>query len=78
MASTVLGSNFDVHSGGIDLAFPHHDNELAQSEVLFYIEMIHITLHQAFHGCKQWVNYFLHTGHLHIAASASVASLINA
>lgn len=33
MASAVLGSNIDVHSGGIDLAFPHHDNEIAQSEV---------------------------------------------
>jgi hypothetical protein len=33
MASSVLGDNFDIHSGGIDLAFPHHDNELAQSEV---------------------------------------------
>ncbi|KAJ3225767.1 hypothetical protein HK099_006267 [Clydaea vesicula] len=36
MASHVLGSNFDIHSGGIDLAFPHHDNEIAQSEVNFY------------------------------------------
>jgi cysteinyl-tRNA synthetase len=32
MASDVLGSRMDIHSGGIDLAFPHHDNELAQSE----------------------------------------------
>jgi cysteinyl-tRNA synthetase len=33
MASAVLGDNLDIHSGGIDLAFPHHDNEIAQSEV---------------------------------------------
>ena len=33
MASAVLGENMDIHSGGIDLAFPHHDNEMAQSEV---------------------------------------------
>lgn len=33
MASAVLGDNMDIHSGGIDLAFPHHDNEMAQSEV---------------------------------------------
>ena len=33
MASEILGDNMDIHSGGIDLAFPHHDNELAQSEV---------------------------------------------
>jgi cysteinyl-tRNA synthetase len=32
MASEVIGSRIDIHSGGIDLAFPHHDNELAQSE----------------------------------------------
>jgi cysteinyl-tRNA synthetase len=33
MASAVLGEGMDVHSGGVDLAFPHHDNEIAQSEV---------------------------------------------
>jgi cysteinyl-tRNA synthetase len=33
MASAILGDNMDIHSGGIDLAFPHHDNEIAQSEV---------------------------------------------
>ncbi len=33
MASAVLGDNIDIHSGGIDLAFPHHDNEIAQAEV---------------------------------------------
>lgn len=32
MASEVLGEKLDVHSGGVDLRFPHHDNELAQSE----------------------------------------------
>lgn len=33
MASEVLGRQMDVHSGGVDLMFPHHDNEIAQSEV---------------------------------------------
>lgn len=33
MAGDVLGSKLDIHSGGIDLCFPHHDNEIAQSEV---------------------------------------------
>ena len=33
MAGDVLPGILDIHSGGIDLAFPHHDNELAQSEV---------------------------------------------
>jgi len=36
MASEVLGEQMDIHSGGVDLAFPHHDNELAQSEVRPY------------------------------------------
>ncbi|BGP18099.1 cysteinyl-tRNA synthetase [Rhodosporidiobolus nylandii] len=63
MASAVLGENMDVHSGGVDLAFPHHDNEIAQSE--------------AFHNCRQWVNYFLHTGHLHIEGLKMSKSLKN-
>lgn len=33
MASAIFADNMDIHSGGIDLAFPHHDNEMAQSEV---------------------------------------------
>lgn len=33
MAGTVLGESMDIHGGGFDLRFPHHDNELAQSEV---------------------------------------------
>lgn len=32
MASEVLGQRMDIHSGGVDLMFPHHDNEIAQSE----------------------------------------------
>uniref|UniRef100_A0A2K5R1R4 Probable cysteine--tRNA ligase, mitochondrial n=1 Tax=Cebus imitator TaxID=2715852 RepID=A0A2K5R1R4_CEBIM len=52
IASMVFGSQLDIHSGGIDLAFPHHENEIAQCEV--------------FHQCEQWGNYFLHSGHLHV------------
>lgn len=63
MASEVLGSVIDIHSGGIDLAFPHHDNELAQSE--------------AYHDCPQWINYFLHMGHLHIQGQKMSKSLKN-
>ena len=37
MATAVLGDKLDIHSGGVDLAFPHHDNEIAQSEVGFAI-----------------------------------------
>lgn len=46
--SEVFGSRLDIHTGGVDLAFPHHENEIAQSEV--------------FHQCQQWGNYFLHSG----------------
>ncbi|KAJ7162097.1 tRNA synthetases class I (C) catalytic domain-containing protein [Mycena filopes] len=63
MASAILGDNMDIHSGGIDLAFPHHDNEMAQSE--------------AFHQCGAWVNYFIHTGHLHIEGLKMSKSLKN-
>jgi cysteinyl-tRNA synthetase len=63
MASEIFGTTMDIHSGGEDLAFPHHDNELAQSE--------------ACHGCPQWVNYFFHTGHLHIEGQKMSKSLKN-
>lgn len=63
MASAVLGDNMDIHSGGIDLAFPHHDNELAQAEAYF--------------DCYQWVNYFLHAGHLHVEGQKMSKSLKN-
>lgn len=54
MASEVLGKAIDLHSGGSDLRFPHHDNELAQSEAYW----------SAANSRVQWVNYFVHTGHL--------------
>lgn len=60
VASCVFGSQLDIHSGGIDLAFPHHENEIAQSE--------------AYHQCGQWANYFLHSGHLHLKGSAEKMS----
>lgn len=67
MASDILGSNMDIHSGGIDLAFPHHDNELAQSEAYF-----------CEHGKEHnWVKYFMHMGHLSIAGSKMSKSLKN-
>lgn len=61
--SAVLGQNFDIHSGGIDLAFPHHDNEIAQAE--------------GYYDCQQWVNYFLHAGHLHVEGQKMSKSLKN-
>jgi cysteinyl-tRNA synthetase len=53
----------DIHSGGCDLKFPHHDNEIAQSE--------------AYYECDNWINNFWHTGHLHIAGKKMSKSLKN-
>ncbi|RDB28024.1 Cysteine--tRNA ligase [Hypsizygus marmoreus] len=69
MASKVLGSRIDIHSGGIDLAFPHHDNELAQSEAYWYPD--------GNADDVQWINYFLHMGHLSIEGSKMSKSLKN-
>ncbi|KAG6453785.1 hypothetical protein O3G_MSEX008331 [Manduca sexta] len=63
MASDVLGDKLDIHTGGVDLKFPHHDNEIAQSE--------------AHYDEPGWVNYFLHTGHLMIAGCKMSKSLKN-
>lgn len=86
MASDVLGRTLDLHSGGIDLAFPHHDNELAQSEAYFAKDAPaaeadaaahdHPHAHLA-HDDHQWVNYFLHMGHLSIAGAKMSKSLKN-
>lgn len=69
MASDQFGSRMDIHSGGIDLAFPHHDNELVQSEAYWCGE--------PHSGQHQWVNYFLHMGHLSIQGSKMSKSLKN-
>jgi cysteinyl-tRNA synthetase len=63
MAGEIFDWPIDVHSGGCDLKFPHHDNELAQSE--------------AFYGCDNWINHFWHTGHLHIDGLKMSKSLKN-
>ncbi|XP_028298745.1 cysteine--tRNA ligase, cytoplasmic isoform X2 [Gouania willdenowi] len=63
MAGSILGESMDIHGGGFDLRFPHHDNELAQSE--------------AYYENDYWVRYFLHTGHLTIAGCKMSKSLKN-
>lgn len=54
---------FLVHAGGIDLKFPHHTNEIAQSE--------------AFLGEGEWIPHWVHTGHLHIDGLKMSKSLKN-
>ncbi|KAJ2879414.1 cysteinyl-tRNA synthetase [Coemansia aciculifera] len=63
MASEILGEHIDLHTGGIDLNFPHHDNEVAQSEACF--------------DNHQWINYFMHAGHLLIEGMKMSKSLKN-
>lgn len=53
MASSIFKKwPIDIHTGGVDLRFPHHDNEIAQCE--------------AYYKCDNWINNFWHTGPLKI------------
>lgn len=52
MAMKRLGATFDIHGGGVDLIFPHHENEIAQSE--------------AYSG-EKFVNYWLHNGTVNLS-----------
>ena len=62
MSNRYLGKTIDIHCGGSDLAFPHHENEIAQSE--------------AANGCK-FVNYWLHNGFINIDNKKMSKSLGN-
>jgi cysteinyl-tRNA synthetase len=62
MSTKYLGAHFDIHTGGIDLEFPHHENEIAQSECAT--------------GSK-FVNYWLHNGHVLIDGKKMSKSLKN-
>ena len=62
MAMKYLGETLDIHAGGIDLAFPHHENEIAQSEAI---------------TGKQFVRYWLHAEHLIVEGQKMSKSLGN-
>jgi cysteinyl-tRNA synthetase len=62
MGSDLLGRQFDIHGGGQDLQFPHHENEIAQSE--------------GAHDCK-FVNYWLHNGFVRVDDEKMSKSLGN-
>jgi cysteinyl-tRNA synthetase len=62
MAMKYLGETIDIHSGGIDLAFPHHENEIAQSEAA---------------TGKPFVKYWLHAEHLLVEGEKMSKSLGN-
>ncbi len=63
MSSKYLGEQFDVHGGAIDLIFPHHENEILQSE--------------AASGRRPFVKYWLHTGFLNVGGEKMSKSLSN-
>ena len=48
MACATLGEHFDIHGGGADLQFPHHENEIAQSEGAFGAPMVNYWIHNGF------------------------------
>ncbi|MDO3382304.1 cysteine--tRNA ligase [Gilvimarinus algae] len=62
MSKTCLGRHFDIHGGGPDLPFPHHENEIAQSE--------------AANGC-QYANYWMHAGAVRLDGEKMSKSLGN-
>jgi len=62
MGCTLLGEHFDIHGGGMDLQFPHHENEIAQSEGA---------------TGKRFVNYWMHNGFLSIDNEKMSKSLGN-
>lgn len=62
MSNKFLGKNFDIHGGGQDLQFPHHENEIAQSE--------------AHNGCKM-ANYWIHNGFVRVDEEKMSKSLGN-
>lgn len=62
MAIKYLGETLDVHSGAVDLIFPHHENEIAQSEA---------------HTGKTFVNYWVHPEHLMVNGEKMSKSLKN-
>lgn len=63
MAEAHLGETIDIHAGGVDLQFPHHENEIAQS--------------QCAHGGKVFARYWLHNGMLNFGGTKMSKSLGN-
>jgi cysteinyl-tRNA synthetase len=70
MSCDLLGEQFDIHGGGADLQFPHHENEIAQSEGALYGKQ-----HQS--SDKPFVNYWMHNGHIRVNEEKMSKSLGN-
>ncbi len=54
MSHTHLGESFDIHGGGIDLIFPHHENEIAQSECAHGLRYAHYWMHNGMLVVDTW------------------------
>ncbi len=70
MSCDLLGEHFDIHGGGADLQFPHHENEIAQSEGALYGQD-----HNA--SDAPFVNYWMHNGHIRVNEEKMSKSLGN-
>ncbi len=70
MSCDLLGQHFDIHGGGADLQFPHHENEIAQSEGALYGQY-----HKA--DDQPFVNYWMHNGHIRVNEEKMSKSLGN-
>ncbi|MES2587284.1 MAG: cysteine--tRNA ligase [Pseudomonadota bacterium] len=70
MSCDLLGEHFDIHGGGADLQFPHHENEIAQSEGALYGQD-----HKA--SDQPFVNYWMHNGHIRVNEEKMSKSLGN-
>jgi cysteinyl-tRNA synthetase len=70
MSCDLLGEHFDIHGGGADLQFPHHENEIAQSEGALYGQD-----HTA--SDEPFVNYWMHNGHIRVNEEKMSKSLGN-
>ena len=68
MSCELLGQHFDIHGGGADLQFPHHENEIAQSEGALY-GSTPVT--------NPFVNYWMHNGHIRVNQEKMSKSLCN-
>jgi cysteinyl-tRNA synthetase len=70
MSCDLLGEHFDIHGGGADLQFPHHENEIAQSEGALYGQ-------DRQEDDAPFVNYWMHNGHIRVNEEKMSKSLGN-
>ena len=70
MSCDLLGAHFDIHGGGADLQFPHHENEIAQSEGALYGK-------DRKENDVPFVNYWMHNGHIRVNEEKMSKSLGN-